>query len=108
MVDVKLTHKQRVFVKSIVEGKSKKRAYIDAYNTNGHNPTVYAEASRTARLPQVRQAIDQALAAHELTPEYAIANLKHIAEQDKDLGAKRQACLDILELHGITRHRLKR
>ena len=95
-----LTYKNRKFVNAIIAGKTQTQAYKDAYNTKGHLPTVYAEASRTARLPQVQLAIEQALISQSATPEFAVRQLKKVADQNKNYGTKRAACLDILELWG--------
>ena len=96
----RLSAKKRIFVNAIIEGKTQTQAYIDAYNTKGHLPTVYAEASRTARLPQVREAIEQALFSQNVSPEFAVCQLKRIAEQNRNYSTKRAACMDILKLWG--------
>lgn len=96
-----LTLKNRKFVNAIIAGKTQTDAYIEAYNTRGHLPTVYSEASRTARLPQVQQAIQEALISQNATPEFAVSQLKKVADQDENYGTKRAACIDILELWGV-------
>lgn len=65
----KLTPKQAKFVKGIVEGKTQADAYIEAYDTKGHLPTVEAEASKTTKKPQVKQAIISALERKGLTDD---------------------------------------
>lgn len=97
----RLTQKNWQFVNAIVAGKTQTQAYLEAYDTKGHMPTVYAEASRTARLPQVRQAILNALISQKATPEFAVIRLKWVADQNENYGAKRAACKDILDLWGI-------
>lgn len=98
-----LTFKQKQFVVGILKGKTYTQSYLDSYDTNGIRSTVYPEASRTARLPQVRQAIEEALAANDATPEYAVSQLKKVSDQDINYGAKRMAVVDLLELMGIKR-----
>ncbi len=56
-----ITPKQAKFVRGIVEGKTQTQAYIDAYDTKGHIPTVEAEASKTIRKPQVKEALLEAM-----------------------------------------------
>ena len=58
MTKSKLTLKQHKFVEGIAEGKTQTEAYMAAYNTKGHLPTVEAEASKTTRLPQVKDALE--------------------------------------------------
>lgn len=98
----KLTPKQRKFVVAKVQGKSNRQAYKEAYNVapNTKLSTIDPNASRVAKNEQVQAAIDEALKAHELTPEYAIKELKTIVDQNKEIGAKRLAIKDVLELHG--------
>ncbi len=71
-----LTPKQAKFVKGIVEGKTQAEAYIEAYDTKGHLPTVEAEASKTTNKPQVKQAIVEAMTRKGIT-EDAIAQVIH-------------------------------
>lgn len=96
-----LTPKQLKFVNKIIQGKTLTQAYKESYSTSGHLATVYPEASRTARLPQVQQAIKEALISQHATPEFAVSQLKKVADQDENYGTKRAACMDILELWGI-------
>ena len=50
--------------------------------------------------PHIQQAIDDALTLHGASPEWAVGQLAKVAKQDEELGAKRLASKDILELHG--------
>lgn len=77
----KLTTKNIKFINGIISGKTLAQSYIDAYNTRGPLPTVYAEASRAVRKPQVREAIEQALISQNLTPEFAVSELKKLKLQ---------------------------
>lgn len=61
------------------------------------------KSSRMLRNDNVRKAIEDALKVHGATPEYAVGVLKDVADQDKEIGAKRLAAKDILELHGWQR-----
>lgn len=71
----KLTVKERKLVKGIVAGKSQREAYIEAYDTKGHLPTVDAEASKTTNKPHIREAIEQALTRQDLTVEKIVQPL---------------------------------
>lgn len=54
-----LTNKQQEFVRGIVEDKlNKTEAYIQAYDHKGTRKTANEEATRTARKPQVKIALD--------------------------------------------------
>lgn len=57
-------------------------------------------ASQINQRPHVQKLIDDALAKHGYNPEWAVVQLGKVAEQDKEIGAKRLAAKDILELHG--------
>lgn len=72
MTQKKLTVKQTKFVKAYVATGEKAEAYKRAYNTKGNPETIYPEAVRTASLPQVKLAIEQALAKHEITVDAAV------------------------------------
>ena len=96
----KLTLKERKYIKSRVTGKSQKDAYKDAYSTNSNDNVIKVAAHHVEKRPHVQQAIQAALEAQGLTPEWAVAQLGKVAGQDEELGAKRLASKDILELHG--------
>lgn len=78
----KLTQKQAKFVKGIAEGKTQAQAYIEAYDTKGHLPTVEAEASKTTNLPQVKEALQQ-LFSMEKTQQ-VVSNLHRLAISAED------------------------
>lgn len=95
----KLTMKERKFVKLKIQGKTNSDAYNGSYSPQK------AEVARVAgsvvgSRPHVQQAIEDALQAQGMTPEWAVAQLKKVAEQDEELGAKRLAAKDALELMG--------
>jgi len=96
----KLTFKERKFVKAKIEGKTN----IAAYNEAGYSPqkasVVPVAASNINTRPHIQEAINKALELHGATPEWAVLQLKKVAEQDEEIGAKRLASKDILELHG--------
>lgn len=96
----RLTGKERKFVLAKVKGDTN----VDAYKKAGYAPmnrkAVSVNASQIHTKPHIQQAIQDALALHEATPEFAVGRLKAIAEQDKEIGASRLASKDILELHG--------
>lgn len=96
----KLTVKQQKFVKAIVEGKPKSHAYRDAGYKAATDQVARTEGSKLSTKPNIQAAIDDALAFHEATPEFAVKRLKDIASQNEEIGAARLASKDLLELHG--------
>lgn len=98
----KLTDKQKRFVKNRVEGKNQTEAYVQAYGAKNRK---YAkeQGSLTAKKPHIQHAIDEALKKKGLTPEYAVEKLKEVIDQDKEIGAKRLAVKDALELMGFNK-----
>lgn len=96
----RLNPREKKFVKAKIQGKTHLQAWKEAgYSTNNPNSAV-VEASNKYNKPHIQQAIDDALQMHGATPEWAVAQLMKVAGQDDELGAKRLASKDILELHG--------
>lgn len=97
----KLTVKQQKFVAEAVKTGNNTQAYKTAYKPKTSNKhSLHRQAHEVSRKPQVQAAIDAALKLHGLTPEYAIGELAYIVGQNKEIGAKRLAIRDTLELHG--------
>lgn len=96
----KLNIRQKKFVKAKIEGKTNLQAYREAGYQAKNKAVAEVEASRTNRKPHIQQAINDALELHGATPEFAVLQLMKVAAQDDELGAKRLASKDILELHG--------
>lgn len=96
-----LTPKERKFVNAIVQGKSKRSSGLIA----GAKTPISADkyANRLSKNVKIAQAIENALEASALTPELAVKELRKIVVQDEELGAKRLAIKDALELHGWQR-----
>ena len=99
-VNKNLTGKQRKFVKAKVEGMNNMEAYADAGYSTKNRDVVKAQSSTLRNKPHIQKAIDDALELHGATPEWAVKQLMSVAKQDKEIGAKRLASKDILELHG--------
>ena len=98
-----LSIKQKQFVAGKIAGKTNAKAYLDAgYSAHNLN-TANANSSKLLNQHNIRQAIERALEHHGATPEYAVGVLKQVADQDKEIGARRLAAKDILELHGWQR-----
>lgn len=99
----KLTGKQQAFVTEYVKGKRNgTKAALQAYETA--DPTVASSiATENLNKPYIQQAIDNALLKAGATPEFAVNQLYEVALQSKELGAKRLASKDLLELHGWQR-----
>lgn len=96
----KLTIKEKKFIARKVAGDTNKEAYAAAGYSITQPSTVEVNASKLKNKPHIQQAIDDALALHNLTPEHAIGELAKIVNQDEEMGAKRLAIKDTLELHG--------
>lgn len=101
MKQKRLTAKERALVKAKIQGKTNKDAYISAgYAIPRTENALKTNASKAVNRPHIQAAIDAALEAHGATPEWAVGQLMKVAQQDDELGAKRLAAKDILELHG--------
>lgn len=98
-----LTPKQRKFVKAKVEGLSNRKAGEIAGAISPIAADQYAQ--RMSKNVKVQQAIEHALNKAELTPEFAISELKRVVEQNDNYSAKRGAITDVLELHGYHHQR---
>jgi phage terminase small subunit len=96
----KLSVKERKFIASKIKGASSVQAYKDAGYAIMSPEAMQTEATRINKRESIQLAIDQALAKHEMTPDVAVHELSKIVKQDKELGAKRLAIKDVLELHG--------
>lgn len=97
----RLTTKERLLVKAKVQGKTDIEAgRIAGYSPNGKDLTVKAAVGEVKRRPHVQEAIDAALSKLDLSVEWAVGELGKVAAQDEEMGAKRLATKDILELHG--------
>jgi len=100
MAKKKLTIKEKKFVAAKVQGKTNVEAYKLADYAPMKKESMNAVASKIKNKPHIQQAIDDALVKHGASPEWAVLQLMKVAEQDKEIGAKRLASKDILELHG--------
>lgn len=96
----KLTLRERKFVTAKVKGKTNAQAYLDAGYSPSTDNTMRVAGSVIKNRPHVQEAIETALEARHMTPEWAVGELKKVAEQDEELGAKRLAIKDSLELMG--------
>jgi phage terminase small subunit len=92
-----LTVKQKVFVKEYVASKGNgTQSALKAYDTDDLN-TAHAIASENLQKPAVRKAIDTALVALNLTPEYSLKGFKDLHEEQK----KRNPMASIRALENI-------
>lgn len=97
----KLTIKQKKFVAEVVKDKTTKaQAYRNAGYKASTPQVASTESSKLLKKPAIQLAIDNALAKVGATPEFAVQVLFEVAQQDKEIGARRLASKDILELHG--------
>lgn len=95
-----LTIKQKKFVAAKVSGKTNDAAYVAAGYKASNNNVARVEGSKLLNKPSIQIAIDKALEYHGATPEFAVGELVKVARQEDELGAKRLAAKDLLELHG--------
>lgn len=100
----KLNIRERRFVKAKVEGKTNLKAFEEAGYSVNNKEAAKVAASVKKNQPHIQEAINAALELHGATPEFAVLQLKKVAEQDDELGAKRLASKDILELHGWSKN----
>lgn len=97
----KLKPKEKKIVKGIVQGKSQAQAYVEAgYAVPKTDNGLRVNASKKVNQPHIQQAINDALESQGATPEWAVAQMMKVAAQDDEMGAKRLAAMNILELHG--------
>lgn len=96
----KLTIKQKKFVANKIKGMNNDKAYVEAgYKATTKN-VARVEGSKLLNKPNIQQAVEDALKANEMSPEYLIGKLKYVVDQNKEIGAKRLAIMDGLQLHG--------
>jgi hypothetical protein len=99
----KLTVREKKLVAGKVAGKTNAKAYLDAGYKANSRAVADSNAYKVLKKEKIKDAIDTALEHHGATPEFAVGVLKNVADQDKEIGAKRLAAKDILELHGWQR-----
>lgn len=96
-----LTIKESKFVAARVSGMTQPQSLVAAgYSIPKTKRGIYSVANRVEKRPDVQKAIQEALDLIGASPEYAVKQLYKVADQDIELGAKRLAAKDILELHG--------
>lgn len=100
----RLSVKEKKFVKARVQGKTQAQAYVEAgYAPYSTKNATAVEAHHIDKRPHIQKAIDDALLAQGATPEWAVSQLMKVAKQDEEMGAKRLASMNILELHGYNK-----
>lgn len=100
----KLTIKQKKFVANKAKGMTNHAAYVAAGYSATSNKIARVNSAKLKTKPHIQEAIDEALTLLGATPEAAIRELWKVAQQDDELGAKRLANKDILELHGFKKN----
>lgn len=96
----KLTIREKKFAAQKAKGKTHAEAYVAAGYKATTKQVAVANAAKLVQKPHIQDAIDAALEMYGATPEWAVRQLMKVAEQDDEIGAKRLASKDILELHG--------
>lgn len=99
MKDRPLKPHERVFVKEFVKTSNLTKSAQKALNNPNKSSSAVA-GSRMFKKPNIQRAIDAALDKVGATPEFAVQVLADVAEQTEEIGARRLAAKDILELHG--------
>lgn len=96
----KLNIREKKFVAYKVQGLTNAEAYVKAGYSAPKKITAQVQGSIKKNKPHIQQAIQEALDKQGLSPEWAVEQLGKVAAQDDEIGAKRLAAKDILELHG--------
>ena len=77
-----LTAMQRAFAQGVIEGKTLKAAYRAAYNTNGGDATVSANANKLVRDPRIAKVLEEAWGETiEHLAEDAAASKRYVLKQ---------------------------
>ena len=77
-----LTAMQRTFAQGVIEGKTLKAAYRAAYNTNGGDATVSANANKLVRDPRIAKVLEEAWGETiEHLAEDAAASKRYVLKQ---------------------------
>lgn len=96
----KLNIREKRLVKAQIEGKTQLQSWKEAGYSVNNRASAAVEASKKINAPHIQQAIQEALEITGATPEWAVLQIKKVAEQDEELASKRLASMNILELHG--------
>lgn len=88
MPNIDLTPKQKQFVRAMVEGKSKRDAYLDTYDASATSASVSSTASRIAAKPKIVASLQQQQAVERLRysqnplqiREFVVDSLQHEAK----------------------------
>ncbi len=96
MAKPKLTPKQAKFVEGVVKGKTKTEAYKDAYDVSPDTKikSIREQASVTSTIPQVKEALDKALAKHQITIERAVKPISDALDATRDFYDKEGNYID--------------
>jgi len=95
----KLTPKQAKFVKGLAEGKTNTAAALEAYNTDSPKVASVISAENLGK-PSIQEAIDLAMAHHNITPERALKPIDD-ALNDDDVKTRLMGSDRALKLMGI-------
>ena len=79
----KLTAKQAKFVKALAEGKNQTQAALEAYPDQDYG-TAAVTAVENLNKRNIRQAIEQAIGYHKITPEEAVAPVRMVLDYKGD------------------------
>lgn len=98
----KLTRKQDVFVKSILNGQSATQAAIVAYDVS-NTKTASVIASQNLNKLSIKEALEEALSSQGLTLDVIAGNIGNLANSKPEKvssDAVLKANVEILKLHG--------
>lgn len=96
----KLDVREKKLVKARIEGKTQIASWEEAGYSVNNRASASVEASKKFNKPHIQEAISEALEINGATPEWAVRQIKKVAEQDEEFASKRLASMNILELHG--------
>lgn len=97
-----ITVKQTKFVKALVEGKSKRQAALEAYDTT--DPAVASQIAKdNMKKPAVQQALAVALEKHGLTPDSIVGVVADGMKAEKVviIGKDEDAFADVQPDHNV-------
>lgn len=97
--NTRLKPAEKKFVAEYVKTNNGTKSVMNAYGL-ANKASASVRSSRMLKKVSIQKAIDDALQKVGATPEFAVQVLADVAEQTEEIGARRLAAKDILELHG--------
>lgn len=98
MSNTALNEQQAKFVKGIVQGKSQKEAYMDAYGSNMSVDSAYNGASRLMRLDKVQNAIIETMESVGINNLKLVRAINRIIDEGAEAAPKASDVLKAVEM----------